>query len=735
MRKNFGAGLLGRLTLLSMAVACIPPLHSQQYKYPFQDPKLPMEKRIDSILSLMTTEEKIDCLGVPTAVLRLGIPSYGGSEGIHGVVQRGGGKANRPPIPTTQFPQPPGMGETWDPALVQQAAAVEGHEARFISQTTKYDRQILMLWGPQSDLARDPRWGRSEEVYGEDPFFNGTMAVSFVHGLQGNDPKYWQAAALLKHFLANSNEEGRTHTSSDFDERLFWEYYSVPFRMAFLDADAKAVMASYNAWNGTTMAINPILKSILVKQWGVDILSSDGGAVTDLVTQRHLFPSQKEAVVACLKAGINQFLDTYKDETKAALKDGSITEKELDDLLRPKFRITIRLGLLDPPEMVPYSTVKDSPEPWNTDADKSVSKKMALESVVLLKNEQNLLPLSKSIKSIAVIGPLADSVHWDWYGGKPPYAVTPLAGIKEAVGSGVAVHYAASELGNEAVKAARESDAAVVVVGNDPTCGPDMAHDWDNVHHDGSTLPCSAAGDGREGRDRDSISLGEQEQLIKQVYSVNPKTIVVLVSSFPYAINWTQEHVPAILHMTHASQDEGTAIAQVLFGDYNPGGHLTTTWPQSLDQLPPMMDYNIRHGRTYMYFKGKPLYPFGYGLSYTTFSYSNLKTSSPNLAKNSTVTVSVDVKNTGDRAGDAVAELYIKHPHSKVERPNEELKGFQRVSLNPGETKTVQIPLKADDLRYWDEKQKQMVLEKEPVEVMIGESSAEIKLQANIHIQ
>ena len=216
---------------------------------------------------------------------------------------------------------------------------------------------------------------------------------------------------------------------------------------------------------------------------------------------------------------------------------------------------------------------------------------------------------------------------------------------------------------------------------------------------------------------------------------MNPKTVVVLVSSFPYAINWTQEYVPAILHMTHASQDEGTAIAQVLFGDYNPGGHLTTTWPQSLDQLPPMMDYNIRHGRTYMYFKGKPLYPFGYGLSYTTFSYSNLKTSSPNLAKDGTVTVSVDVKNTGDRAGDAVAELYVKHPHSKVERPNEELKGFQRVSLNPGETKTVQIPLKADDLRYWDEKQKQMVLEKEPVEVMIGESSAEIKLHANIHIQ
>ena len=259
-------------------------------------------------------------------------------------------------------------------------------------------------------------------------FLTAPWLLSFVRGLQGDDPKYWQAAALLKHFLANSNEDGRTSSSSNFDERLFWEYYSVPFRMAFQDAGARALMASYNAWNGTPMAINPVLKSVVIDQWHADVVSSDGGAVKDLVTQRHLFPTQQQAVVACLKAGINQFLDTYKDETKAALKDGSVTEQEIDDLLRPKFRITIRLGLLDPPAMVPYSSVKDSPEPWNTEADRAISKKMALESVVLLKNENDVLPLSKSIKSIAVIGPLANSVHWDWYGGTPPYAITPLAG-------------------------------------------------------------------------------------------------------------------------------------------------------------------------------------------------------------------------------------------------------------------------------------------------------------------
>ena len=722
--------------LFSVFAPARQSLIAQQTPHPFNDPALPMEKRIDNLLSLMTVDEKIDCLGTRTGVPRLGVMSFGSSEGIHGVVQREA-RGKRLPITTTEFPQPPGMGESWDPALVRQAGSVEGYEARFITQTAKYDRQILMLWGPQSDLARDPRWGRSEEVYGEDPFFNGTMAVAFIKGLQGDDPKYWQSAALLKHFLANSWEDHRNTSSSDFDRRLFWEYYSVPFRMGFVDGGAKGVMASYNAWNGTPMAVNPILKSIVRDQWGVDVISSDGGAVKLLVDPRHLFPNQEAAVVACLKAGINQFLDKYQDETKAALKDGSITEADIDAVLRPKFRVTIRLGLLDPPEMVPYSKIKDSPEPWNSDRDRGVSKQMALESVVLLKNEKAFLPLKKdSIKSIAVIGPLADSIHWDWYGGTPPYAVTPLQGIKDEVGPAVKVTYAADEVGNAAVNAAKSSDVAVVVVGNDPTCGPDMAHDWFSTAAEGGgvTLPCTVPSDGREGRDRESIDLA-QEQLVKQVYAVNPKTVVILVSSFPIAINWTQANVPAILHMAHASQDEGTALAKVLFGDYNPGGHLVVTWPKSIDQLPPMKDYNIRDGRTYMYFKGEPLYPFGYGLSYTSFKYNNLRTSSSELAKDGTVTVSVDVSNTGSMAGDEVVQLYVKHLHSKVERPGEELKGFQRVTIQPSETKTVEIPLKASTLAWWDEKLPGFRVETEPISVMVGNSSTGIQLATKVRVQ
>jgi len=717
--------------ILTSLLAAGVSLRAQQPTYPFQNPNLDADKRIDNLLSVMTIDEKITCLGIRTAVPRLGVREAGASEGIHGLQQRSTFGSQKP-ITTTQFPQPPGMGSTWDPDLVRQAGAVQGYEARYITESAKYNRRVLLVWGPQADLARDPRWGRSEEVYGEDAFFNGTMAAAFAKGMQGDGPKYWQAAALMKHFLANSNEDGRGGSSSDFDERLFWEYYSVPFRMGYLEGGARALMASYNAWNGTPMTINPVLRSVVRAQWGGDILSSDGGAVALLVRGHHAFSDQKSAVVASIKAGINQFLDRYVDETKAALKDGSLTVADIDDVLRPKFRTVIKLGLMDPPEAAPFSSLKDTPEPWAGDKHKAISLRMALESIVLLKNEDHFLPLDKSkIKSLAVIGPLANSVHWDWYGGTPPYAVTPLEGIKAEAGGGVTVNYAESELGGAAVAAARKSDVAIVVVGNDPTCGPDMQREWTP---EGSTLPCTVPSDGREGRDRESLQL-YQEQLVKQVQSVNPRTVLVLISSFPFTINWSQAHARAILHMAHSSQDEGTAIARVLFGSYNPGGRLITTWPKSLDQLPPMMDYNVRHGRTYMYFQGEPLYPFGYGLRYTTFPLANLKTSAPRLAADGPITVLVDVTNTGTRAGDEVVQIYAKHIGSKVERPRLQLVGFQRVTLQPNETKTVEITVLASRLAYWNAHLKAFQVEHEQVRLMAGDSSANLPLGRTVEVR
>jgi beta-glucosidase len=367
---------------------------------------------------------------------------------------------------------------------------------------------------------------------------------------------------------------------------------------------------------------------------------------------------------------------------KQDLADHLLTEADIDAVLRGKFRTVIRLGLLDPPSMVPYSSIGGvgEAEPWTTEKHKRVALDVARESVVLLKNANGFLPLDKNaIRSIAVVGPRAGEVSIDMYGGRPPYAITPLQGIREKVAPGTTVNYAADNADGAAVKAASSSDVAVIVVGNHPICGATNIMAIFNL--DVSSKPCADPGEGREGRDRESIDLS-QEELIKQVYAANRKTVVVLVSSFPYAINWTQQNVPAILHTAHAAQEQGTAIADVLFGDYNPAGRLNQTWPKSLDQLPPMMDYDIRHGRTYTYFKGEPLYPFGFGLSYTSFQYSHLRYHAG--------TVGLDVTDTGKRPGDEVVQLYVQRAGLK------QLRGFQRVSLKPHEKRTVEMPLKAE---------------------------------------
>jgi beta-glucosidase len=384
----------------------------------------------------------------------------------------------------------------------------------------------------------------------------------------------------------------------------------------------------------------------------------------------------------------------------------------------------IRLGLLDPPSMVPYSNIGNEPDdPWLTEKHKAVARLATQESIVLLKNSKNLLPLDRrSVKSIAVIGPRANEVLLDWYSGTPPYRVTPLEGIKARVGPAVRVGIAANNDDDAAVKLARSSDVAIVCVGNHPNGGNDAV--WGKV---------STPSEGREAVDRQSLTL-EQEELIKQVYQANPKTIVVLISSFPYAINWTQDNVPAILHLALNSQEEGNALADVLFGDYNPAGRLVQTWPRSLEQLPPMMDYDIRHGRTYMYFKGQPLYPFGFGLSYTSFAYSNLRTSASSLPASGSILVKFDLKNTGNRAGEEVVQLYVKLLTSSVPRPLKELKAFKRLALQPGETRTVTLELKGEQLAYWDVSSHRFVVENGVSEIVVGSSSADVKLKKQVTV-
>jgi len=330
------------------------------------------------------------------------------------------------------------------------------------------------------------------------------------------------------------------------------------------------------------------------------------------------------------------------------------------------------------------------------------------------------LPLNKTkIKSIALVGPRANEVFLDWYSGTPPYRVTPVDGMRNKVGPNVSVRYA--EKGDEAVSLARESEVVIVCVGNHP-----------NGNNETNWAKVSVPSEGREAVDRQSINL-EQEELIKQVYAANPKTVVVLISSFPYAINWTQANVPAIVHMTHNSQEEGNALADVLFGDYNPAGRLVQTWPSDISQLPPMMDYNIRNGRTYMYFKGQPLYPFGFGLSYTNFKYEGLNVR-PALPSNGTLEIKFNVTNTGKRDGEEVVQLYVRHLDSKVTRPQKELKAFKRISVKAGKTERVSLRLDASKLAYWNVDLHKFVVESGRVQVMIGSSSADARLSKTVSV-
>ncbi|MDP4259151.1 MAG: glycoside hydrolase family 3 C-terminal domain-containing protein [Bacteroidota bacterium] len=691
-------------------------------QYPFQDPDLPTEKRIDNIISLLTLDEKIACLGTNPSVPRLGIKGSGHIEGLHGVALGGPGNwGRRKKVTTTTFPQSYGLGETWDTSLIRQVAATEAYEARYIFQTEKYNTGALVIRAPNADIGRDPRWGRTEECYGEDAWFNGCMVQAYVRGLQGNDPRYWMTASLMKHFLANSNENDRVRSTSDFDERLFREYYSVPFRMG-IEAGSRAFMASYNKVNGIPMMVHPILRDIAIKEWGQNgIICTDGGALGLLWREHKYYPDSAWAAAAAVKAGINQFLDRFPNAIRKALQEGLLTAGDIDTVIRGNFRVMIKLGLLDPPAMVPYAAIRGGEEPWLGDRNKEWVRDVTRKSIVLLKNENHFLPLDKTkIKSVAVIGPYANEVLLDWYSGTPPFAVSALEGIRNKLGGSVQVGWTTGKDADSVRSLASSADYVIMVVGNHPWCNAP----WEQ---------CPVPSDGREAVDRKTIYL-EQEELIKTVYRINPKTLVVLISSFPYAITWTEHNIPAIVHLTHNSEELGTALADVLFGDYNPGGRLVQTWPRSMEQLPPMMDYNIRDGRTYMYFKGQPLFPFGYGLSYTSFTWSGFHTTGKLLTPGAQMGVSLDIANTGDRTGDEVVQLYVQHLHSTVERPKKELKAFQRITLKPGEKRTIRLVLHAADLAYWDENLHRWALEPDQLKLMLGSSSADIRFQDIVRV-
>ena len=722
------------LSLSLILFVTLAPVARSQTDYPFRNPNLPLEERVTDLLDRLTLDEKVVLMSGSPKIPRLGLAFSGQVEGLHGLALGGPGHwegKGKQPLPTTTFPQERGLGNTWDPELMQKIGALEGYEARYYYQSPTYDRGGVVVRAPNVDLARDPRWGRSEESMGEDPYLVGTMTVAFQHGLQGPDPNHWQAASLMKHFLANENEDTRDSSSSDFGERLFREYYSVPFRMGFEEGGSRGVMAAYNSWNGTPMMIHPVLKDVMIKEWGNDgIICTDGGALGLLITAHKTFPDKEHGSAAAVKAGINYFLDTYKDDLTKALADGLVTEADIDAALRGWLRVLVELGEFDAVDKVPgandpYGQIgreANVTPPWERASSKQLARLATDESIVLLKNENNTLPLDPAkLKTIAVIGPWADDVLLDWYSGTPPYSVTPLQGIREAAAKGAKVVFDKGDDPAAATALAQEADVAIVVVGNHPYCN---ATRWKQ---------CDTPSNGREAVDRKTLVL-EQEALVKQVYAANPHTVEVLVSSFPYALVWSQQHIPAIVHVTQNSQELGHGIADVLFGQYSPAGRLVQTWPTGDDQLLPMMDYDITHGRTYMYSKAKPLYPFGYGLSYTKFDYEKLDVSAPKIAGDGQIDVTVHVKNTGNRASDEVVQLYVKHTASAVQRPQLELKGFRRIHVEAGASAEAKMTVKARDLAYWDAVRHAWRVEKEPVRLLAGGSSDKLPVSAEVTV-
>ncbi|MBU5347787.1 glycoside hydrolase family 3 protein [Paenibacillus lautus] len=803
-------------------------------KYPFQNPDLPLEERVNDLVSRFTLDEKIELMCQYQAEIpRLGVQKYKhGTEGAHGVAWLG---------EATVFPQNTGLACTWNPELMREIGSVIAEEARVYYQR---DRAIngLTIWAPTVDLERDPRWGRTEEAYGEDPHLTGELATELVKGMQGDHPFYYKTVATLKHFYGNNNEVDRGSASVSIDPRNKREYYLKAFEAPFREGKAGSMMTAYNGINGTPCNLNHEVNDIVKQEWGMDgFVVGDAGDVLGTVMDHHYVSSYAEAVAGSVKAGIDSITDDQDISFRAlrdALEQGLLEEQDLDHAIRNSFRVRFRLGEFDPEERNPYSHVPESKLCASEHAELSL--RAARESIVLLKND-GLLPLQRDqLKSAAVIGPLANEAFTDWYSGTPPYRITPLQGVQEKMQdrsvhfhtgldqvrlrSAVSGQYVAlsSEENGRLLANTAESTNAAVFERNDWGWGsvtlrlassgkfvtetetglhatadeargwfvkeafsfealPDgsfMMKNWEGkpilldehgrlvvggtedtgtpfvieTVQDGIAEAVAAAAsaetalvfvgnspfiNGKETIDRPDITLPPAQQaLIQAVYEANPNTVVVIVGGYPFAVNWEQEHVPSILFTSHAGQELGHAVADVLYGDYNPGGRLNMTWYKSTEQLPDLMDYDIIKGkRTYQYFDGDVLYPFGHGLSYSRFHYSGLSLSQPKITAEGSVTVTVTVRNEGQLAGDEVVQLYVKADSSRVIRPLKTLKGFRRIHLAPGTSETVSFELKAEDLAFWDVTRDRYCVEKGSYTIMAGPSSSQLPETAGLQVE
>ena len=678
----------------------------------WKQPERPLEERIDDLISRLSLEEKVSqMLYYSSAIGRLGIREYNWwNECLHGVARAG---------IATVFPQAIGMAASFNQDLLFRVAQVIADEARakynmFVEHEDRGIFKGLTFWTPNINIFRDPRWGRGQETYGEDPYLTGRLGVAFINGLQGDHPRYLKAAACAKHYAVHSGPEPKRH---EFDavvnEKDLRETYLPAFRDAVKEAKVEAVMGAYNRVNGHPACAHPrLLTEILREEWGFEgHVVSDCGAISDFHLHHKVTKTPEESAALAVNNGCDLNCGRVFESLLAAVEQGLISEETIDRSVKRLLRTRFRLGMFDPEDMVPFNEIPY--EVNDCEEHRQLSLEMARESIVLLKND-GLLPLNKDeIKTIAVIGPNADDkqVLLGNYFGQPSRYVTVVNGIRNAVNEDTKVYYAQgcdmfqthdSHWGNppttgfaEALAMAERSDVVVMCLGLSPLLEGE----------EGSV----AESDG--GGDRVDLNLpGVQEDLLKAISQTGKPIILVLLNGSPITVNWAHENVPAIIEAWYPGEEGGTAIADVIFGNYNPAGRLPITFVKSIDQLPPFEDYSMKN-RTYRYMEDEPLYPFGYSLSYTKFAYSDLALSREELAADDDepVRVSVKVKNVGDVAGDEVVQLYVKDLEASVTIPKWELRGFKRVHLKPSETVEVEFELTRRHLSIIDNDGRRLV--------------------------
>ena len=705
----------------------------------WKDPSHPLKVRTSDLIRRMSLAEKVAQLqnGAPS-ISRLGLPAYNyWNEALHGVANNG---------IATVFPEPVGMASTWNLELLHQEGTVIGVEgrAKFNDYTMKHNGDSkwwygLTFWTPNINIFRDPRWGRGQETYGEDPYLTSEIGIEFVKGIQGDDPNYMLAMACAKHYAVHSGPEAGRHSfDATPSERDLFETYLPQFERVVREGKVAGVMGAYNAVNGVPCCASTfLLDDLLRKQWGFEgYVVSDCGAIHDIWGQQHHFvDTPEEAAAVAVKAGCNLCCGGDYNALVRAVQKGLITEKEIDQALYYTLWTRFRLGLFDPAEKVPYSkiTIKDNDTPEH----RHLALEIARQSLVLLKND-GILPLDRSkIKRIAVIGPNGNSksMLYGNYHGSASRPISILNGIKQLAGTNIEVTFAQ---GCPITTETNRGIAAWSRQDNDTTRPlPELnAEALDNATNADLIIYVGGITPAQEGEmfDRDSIELPEvQEKLVQALHATGKPMVMVNCSGSAIALPWEDEHLPAILQAWYPGEEGGRAVAEVLFGEVNPSGHLPLTFYRATTDLPAFTDYSMTN-RTYRYFNGTPLYAFGHGLSYTKFEFKNGKLDSKKIAPNGTVKVTFTVKNSGKRDGDEVAQVYFRHVNSAVPQPKLALCGFVRVQLRRGESKKVAVEVPAERFRYWDTEKKQYVVEPGKYEFLAGAASDDIRLKLPITI-